>query len=502
MNQMTMTTVYRSNNYYMQAVIYNACDERPPVKGGKRMKYDDFLKHKEITTKSVGFNIDKSELNKNAFEWQKDIVRWALKKGKAALFEDCGLGKTLQQLMWSEQVSNHTGKPVLILSPLAVTKQTESEAIKFGITAKVVRDNSQIENLPNITNYEIVEHFDMSQFGGIVLDESSILKDYTSKTKQLLIDLCKDIPFKLCCTATPSPNDFVELGNHAEFLGIMTRAEMLATFFVHDGGSTADWRLKGHAVEKFFSWVASWACCMTSPADLGYDGTLYKLPQLNIIEHCVKGAELEDADGQMLLLPQQVQSLSERRNARRISIEGRANMATDIANKYDGQVLIWCDLNDESTMLAKQINGAVEVKGADTPEHKVNSMNGFTSGDIRCLVSKPKIAGWGMNWQNCSEIIFVGLSDSFEAFYQAVRRCWRFGQKNNVNVHIILSDAEQAVKSNIERKQADCEKMTKELVKFTKDILQKDIKQTTRMTESYIATEKMIVPDWIRSEVA
>lgn len=461
------------------------------------MQYIDFLKSKQTLAVNAGFDVDKSKLNPLLFDYQKDIVKWALKKGKVALFEDCGLGKTIQQLEFADRVCRYTEKPVLIIAPLAVAKQTQREGEKFGYYVNICRKQKDVVTGVNITNYEMIEHFDPDAFSGVVLDESSILKSYTSSTKNYLTEAFKKTPYKLCCTATPSPNDFTELGNHAEFLNIMSRTEMLATFFVHDGGSTQDWRLKGHAKDKFFEWVASWACCITNPADLGYDGSGFVLPKLNIIEHVVKSDKLEDEDGQQLLCANMSMSLSERRQSRKDSAEKRSRLASEIANNYDGQSIVWCDYNDESAMLKSYIDGAVEVKGSDTPEHKTTAMIGFSEGNVKCLVSKPKIAGWGMNWQNCDNIIFAGLSDSFESYYQAVRRCWRFGQKKPVTVHIIISEAEGAVKQNIERKQADAQKMTSELVKYTKDILKSDIKSTVRITENYHAAEQITVPDWI-----
>lgn len=467
------------------------------------MNYYEFLKTKDIKVIDCGFEIDADSLSSKAYEWQKDIVKWALKKGRAALFEDCGLGKTLQELMIAKAVAEKENKPSLILTPLAVADQTRREGEKFGIDAKVIRHQNEIElEKVNITNYEILSHFDLSVFGCVILDESSILKDYTSSTKKELVDKCSVVPYRYAATATPSPNDYVELGNHAEFLGIMSRTEMLATYFVHDGGDTSKWRLKGHAADKFFEWVASWSVCVTNPADLGYDGSSYILPPLNIHEHIVKSNKLEDTNGQLRLFASDSLSLNERRAVRRDSLEERVKVAAEIANGTDKQVLVWCDLNDESKALTEAINGAVEVRGDNTPEHKVNTMNGFTIGEVRSLVSKPKIAGWGMNWQNCNTMIFVGLSDSFEAFYQAIRRCWRFGQKKPVDVHIIISEADGCVKDNIERKQADAERMKNELVQFTKDILTAEIRHTTRITESYMPTEIMILPNWLRSEIA
>ena len=456
------------------------------------MEYNEFLKTKAITSKAAGFeaNIENNLL----FDWQSDIVRWALKKGKCAIFADCGLGKTLMQLEWANQVSKHSNKPVLILAPLAVAKQTQREGIKFGIDVTVCRSQKDIINGVNITNYEMLQHFKPSAFSGIVLDESSILKHKDSKTRILITDEFEQTPYKLCCTATPAPNDYMELGTHSEFLGVMKQTEMLATFFLHDGGDTSKWRLKGHAESAFFAWVASWGCCMTRPQDLGYEQCGYDLPPLVVHEVIVKSDNLIDERGQMMFFANVSQTLQERRSARKDSTEKRVNAAAEIANSTDEQVLVWCDLNRESELLAASINGAVEVKGSDKTEYKAEQMERFSLGEVRALVSKPSIAGWGMNWQQCNTMIFVGLSDSFEAYYQAVRRCWRFGQTKKVNVYIVISDAEGAVKLNIERKQADAQRMTHELIKHTSAILAGDIKATTRMTTTYFATESMQLP--------
>jgi len=458
------------------------------------MEYQDFLKQKHILSKPDGF--DASIQNSIMFDWQRDITKWALKKGKAAIFADCGLGKTPMQLEFARQVSEHTGMPVLILAPLAVAKQTQREGVKFGIDVNVCRSQKDVVIGVNITNYEMLSHFDASAFSGIVLDESSILKHKDSKTRILITDSFTETPFKLCCTATPAPNDFMELGTHSEFLGIMKQTEMLATFFVHDGGDTSKWRLKGHAEKAFFEWVASWACCTTRPQDLGYEQCGYDLPPLKIHEVIVKNDELVRDDGQFMFVSSVSQTLQERRGARRSSLSKRVQAASDIANSTDEQVLVWCDLNSESDALKHSINGAVEVKGADDSDYKSEQMENFTLGNVRALVSKPSIAGWGMNWQQCNKVIFVGLSDSFEAYYQAVRRCWRFGQTKTVDVYIVISDAEGAVKLNIERKQRDAQRMTHELIKRTSAILAGDIKATMRMTENYFATENMMIPQF------
>lgn len=461
------------------------------------MNYKEFLERKKLVIHATGFDSDKR--NPKLFDWQSDIVKWAIRKGKCAIFADCGLGKTPMQLEWAQQISDHENKPVLILAPLAVGKQTQREGGKFGITVTLCRDQLDVMPGVNVANYEMLSHFTPESFAGIVLDESSILKHQDSKTRQLLTDAFIDTPYKLCCTATPAPNDFMELGNHAEFLGVMTHTEMLATFFVHDGGDTAKWRLKGHAESKFFEWVAGWACCLTSPQDLGYEQNGYDLPELRIHEIQTESDNLCDSTGQMRLVADTKQTLNERREARRDSLQDRVQVAAEIANSTTEQVLVWCDLNAESEALTGAINGAVEVKGADAIPYKETAMMGFTTGDNRVLVSKPKIAGFGMNWQNCHKIIFVGLSDSFEAYYQAVRRCWRFGQEKPVDVYVVISDAEGCVKDNIERKQADAERMTAELVGFTREILTAEIHSTVRMSESYYALERMEVPEWLQS---
>ena len=459
------------------------------------MTYHEFLKTKEIKSESHGFE-PKSD-NQRLFQYEKDIVRWALMKGRAAIFADCGLGKTAMQLQWGQEVADHENRPVLICAPLAVSRQTKNEGVKFGIEVNICRKQADVRQGVNITNYEMLQHFDASQFAGVVLDESSILKDSTSSTRKMLTDMFRNTPYRLCCTATPSPNDYMELGTHSDFLGVMNQPEMLSTFFCHDGGNTSKWRLKGHAEQKFFEWVASWACCVTNPSDLGYDGSDFVLPPLRIVEHIVETAEKQDRDGQMLLFAETTQTLNERRAARRDSLGDRVAEAARIANGTDEQVLVWCDLNAESEALSQAIHGAVEVKGSQTPEYKESAMNGFTTGENRVLVSKPSIAGWGMNWQQCHEMIFVGLSDSFEAYYQAVRRCWRFGQTKPVTVHIVISDAEGCVKDNVERKQSDAKRLTAELVRHTKEILKAEIQKTTRMSETYITVERMEVPAWL-----
>ncbi len=450
------------------------------------MEYLDFLKSKRFVLESSGFDIDKSELNPMLYRFQKDIVRWALKKGKACIFADCGLGKTPMQLSWAYQVHKHTGGKILILAPLAVADQTKREAEKFGYVARVVEKQEDCISGINITNYEKLDRFIENEFTGIVLDESSILKSYSGKVRTAIIQNFHEVPYKLACTATPAPNDYMELGNHSEFCGVMTRAEMLSMFFVHDGGETSKWRLKGHAEDVFWQWLATFSVFVDNPNNIGYEIEGYNLPPINIQEIIVDG----DSPTMETL------SLTERRQARKDSLQLRCEQAAQLVNNSDEQWLVWCDLNDESHKLHELINDSVEVCGSDKDTHKSYSMLNFSKGEIKCLVTKPKIAGFGMNWQNCHNMIFTGLSDSYEQFYQALRRCWRFGQENPVNVYIIISAKEGCVKENIERKQADFLKMQSEMTELTKEITKKELRSTCRISTPYEPHIKMELPKW------
>lgn len=455
------------------------------------MNYEEFLETKARAVPCCGFSVEKDEMNPVLFEWQKDIVGWALKKGKAALFEDCGLGKTIQQLEWSRIVAAKTGEPCLILAPLAVSRQTKNEGMKFGYTVNICRTQDDVQAGINITNYEMLEHFDLSAFGGIVLDESSILKHYSSKMRNQIIDSCANVKYKLSCTATPAPNDYMELGNQSEFLGVMKRTEMLATFFVHDGGETSKWRLKGHAQNDFWQWLAGWAVVLTTPADLGYDGSGYKLPNLKV-EYITVPSDLPIAS-----------TLSERRNARRASLEERCVQTSAlIESEPNAQWLVWCDLNDEADRLENLISNAKELRGSDSSKVKENTLAGFSTGFCRRLITKPSIAGFGLNWQSCHNMVFVGLSDSYEMMYQAIRRCLRFGQRHTVNVYIVTSEAEGAVRENIQRKEVQCQTMIKEMISHTQEILAEDVRATFRMTEAYVPTISMIIPAWLTTEGA
>ena len=420
--------------------------------------------------------IEPAEPTAPLFDFQRDIVKWALRRGRAAIFADCGMGKTPMQLSWADQVP---GK-VLILAPLAVAPQTVREGQKFGVD--VTYSRVPCDARITITNYEMLDHFNPADYAGVVLDESSILKSYDGKFRTQIIESFAATPFKLACTATPAPNDHMELGNHAEFLGVLTRTEMLSTFFVHDGGDTSKWRLKGHAERDFWRWICSWAVMIRKPSDLGYDDGGFILPALNMHPHIIQAQHTPDG----ALFAVEAVTLQERQEARRITTQERCeSVAKIVATRPDEPWLIWCNLNVESQTVTKLIPGAVELTGSDRPEDKESRMLGFSDGQPRILVTKPSIAGFGMNWQHCRNVVFLGLSDSYEQFYQAVRRCWRFGQMRPVDCHIVTSDLEGAVVQNINRKEQDAAHMAEEMVSHMHDLNEAEIRGTVRTADDY-----------------
>ena len=453
------------------------------------MTYEEFLSQKKISDVPTGLS-GNFELNENMFQFQKDIVKWALKRGRCAIFADCGMGKTLMQLEWASHIQGN----VLIVAPLAVSEQTIREAQKFGIKSIAYSgDGNPSGEHITITNYERLEKFSPDEFNGIVLDESSIIKSYTGKYRNVLVDSWTIVPFRLCCTATPAPNDFMELGNHAEFLGIMKRTEMLSMFFVHDGGDTSKWRLKGHAKSEFWKWVCDWAVMVRKPSDLGYDDGKFILPKLNIIPSVVMTESMTNN----MLFDFDASTLQERQSVRRNSTLDRVRRVAElVAKNPDEQWLLWCDMNVESETLHKLIPNSIEVKGSDTDEHKKKSLIDFSNGDLKVLITKPKIAGMGMNFQKCHNMVFTGLSDSYEQFYQAVRRCWRFGQENEVNCYVVTADTEGAVVENIKRKENQSKVMIDNMVQNMCDINRMDIVGTKRNITHYVPTINMIKPNF------
>lgn len=414
------------------------------------MDYKDFLKTKQKTHISSGF--DAENLNSNLFEFQKFIVKRALNAGKYAIFADCGLGKTLMQLEWAFQVSRYTNQPVLILMPLAVKGQTIKEAHKFGIDISLI----------HFSNYEQLDNIDCSVYSGIVLDESSILKNYEGSIKKQIIDNFKNTPYKLACTATPSPNDPMELGNHSEFLDVMGRNEMLSMYFVHDGGETAKWRLKGHAVKLFYQFIGSWAIMLNKPNDIGFQMNGYDLPKLNIEEYQVKTKSRENGQ---LFNDVSISATNFNHELRLTKIERLDEVVQIINSKPDENFIIWIKQNEEGELLKKLLPHAVEVKGSDTNEWKESKLLGFANNEFRILITKTKIASFGMNYQNCKNQIFASLDFSFEGLYQAIRRSYRFGQKDQVNIYLITTDTMTNVKQSIDTKQKQFEIMQDEMSK-------------------------------------
>ncbi|WMT85591.1 helicase [Pelagibacterium sp. 26DY04] len=456
------------------------------------VSYEQFLAAKAMVDPATGIT-DRIELPEFLFPHQRDITQWSLRRGRAAIFAGTGLGKTLMELVWAHEVSRYTRKPVLLLAPLAVSHQHEREADAFGIPARVV--NAQSDGVIEVTNYQKLDRFALGELGGVALDESSILKSTDGKYRTKLIQDCADVPFRLAATATPAPNDFMELGNHAEFLGAMSYTDMLATFFTHDGGDTQKWRLKGHAETEFWKWMASWAVMLRKPSDLGYSDEGYDLPPLKRQQHVVS-AEYAPSMETGLLFPMEARTMQERIAARRDTVGERVELAASIT-PTDRPFVWWCNLNAESEALAAAIPGAVEVKGSDSDDAKERKLRDFTSGDIRVLITKPSIAGFGMNWQHCADTGFVGLNDSFEQIYQAERRFWRFGQKKPVTVHFISAETEGAVVANLRRKERDAERMAAAMVEHMADLSAEVVRGMARTRSDYNPTIPMQLPSFL-----
>lgn len=435
------------------------------------------------------------QLPASLFPHQDCLTRWALKRGRSAIFADTGLGKSRMEVAWADAVVKETGMPVLILTPLAVAAQTAQEAAQLGIEVTVCREPSDVNDRGiNVTNYERLHKFDPTIFGGVAPDESSIIKHHDTRSFATLTQAFKNTPFKLPATATPAPNDWTELGTHAEFLGICTRQEMLAEFFTHDGGDTQTWRLKGHARQQFWRWVVSWGALIRRPSDLGFDDAAYALPALHLHEHQVE----VDMPTNGMLFAMEAQTLSERRDARRMSMEDRVRECAKRVNAEAGEPwVVWCDLNDESTALTQAIDGAIEIRGSDDVDTKEARLQAFASGESRVLVSKPSICGWGLNWQHAARMAFVGVTDSYEAYYQAVRRCWRFGQRREVHVHIFASKAEGAVVANLKRKERDAALMADALSAETRDAVMAEVTGTVRETNAHNAAKAVNVPSFL-----
>ena len=439
------------------------------------MNYTDFLKTKKKSFLESGFEINENELNSNLFDFQKYVVKTALSKGRFAIFADCGLGKTLMQLSWSEAVFNHTNKKVLILAPLAVVEQTKDEAKKFNINL----------NCFDITNYDQLKNIEnINQYSGVVLDESSILKGRDGKLSSLILSTFKNTPYKLACTATPSPNDHMELGQHSEFVGAMSYLEMLAMFFVHDGGETSKWRLRKHAKDPFWKYVCSWSIAIDKPETLGFNHLGYDLPEIEYIEHIIP----VDNNTMTLFNDVAVSATDLHKDLDR-SFDKRIEKTIELVNSNNKQWIVWGLKNSETDKLEKLLNNSINVQGSDTPEYKAKYLNGFAKNEFQTLITKTSIASFGMNYQQCNQMVFMSYDFKFEAFYQAVRRCYRFGQKNKVKVHILIPESQSNVRKTILEKQERHKEMITEMAKYSSEADYKSNKSKVMINKKEIKTE-------------
>jgi superfamily II DNA or RNA helicase len=466
--------------------------------------YESFIARKALVVPATGIT-GAAPLSPKLKEHQRLLTAWALRRGRAAIFADTGLGKGWMVLEWARAVAWHTSKPVLVLAPLAVSQQFEREAAKLYLRPELTICSSQadVQHGINVTNYQKLHKFDLSRFSGVALDESSILKSLDGKTRAELIEACRDVPFRLSATATPSPNDHTELGGQAEFLGVMKHSEMLATFFINDLSHTGDWRLKGHARELFWKWVCSWGAIVKMPSDLGCSDEGYLLPPLVYHEHVVP-ADHQQAHATGLLFAQAAETLTDQRRARKGSLSRRVQIAADIANTSSarGHVIVWCDLNDESKALAKAIDDSVELTGSMSDDEKEEAIRAFVAGEKRVLVSKPSLCGFGLNFQFARTVVFCGVTHSFEAFYQAVRRSWRFGVDGSVDVHIVTSELEGRVVESLKLKAAAAAELSSETSKFVARYVRASLGASVRETIAYEPTREVKWPKWMKTEAA
>ena len=457
--------------------------------------YDAFVASKLAHSLPTGLT-EIPPLSDGLMPFQQDLVAWALKRGRAAIFAATGLGKTRMQIEWARCV----GGQVLILAPLAVAQQTVEEARKIGVEACVARESFGVApDGITVTNYDRLHKFDVSVFRGIVLDESGIIKHHDAKTFAKLSEAFRDTPYKLCATATPAPNDFTELGTHAEFLGVCSREEMLAEFMCHDGGDTSVWHLKGHARGAFWKWVASWGAMIRKPSDLGYEDGAYNLPALHVHEHILKLSQ-EEVFAQGQLFAQEAAGLMARRRARRSSIGERVAACADVvSSEKDEPWIVWCELNDEQDALAEALgHECVSIYGTLNIEEKEERLLAFLHGEKRILLSKPKIAGYGVNAQRAARQAFVGVNDSWEQWHQAIRRSWRFGQTREVHVHVFASEAEGAVVRNLQRKEGQAKVMGEALAVETGAMVREQVYGLKRETNTYNAP-RLEMPSWLTS---
>lgn len=450
------------------------------------MEYEAFLAAKAI--RSVESGCEPGPVHESLYPFQQAIVEWAIRRGRAAVFADCGLGKTRIQLEWARQM----GDRVLIVAPLCVADQTIQEGVDIGVDVQFAAQPFEDPGIW-ITNYEKLRKFVGVEYDAIVLDESSILKSLDGKTRTLLLREFTHIPCRLCCTATPAPNDIAELANHSEFLGIMSRVEMLASFFVHDSDG---WRLKGHASDDFWRWMVTWGIYVRLPSDLGFEDGDFVLPDLRIDSLSVES----DYVPQGMLFPVKLSGIQGRSEARKATLESRVQACADLIRSRTGPWIVWHGLNDEGTALARELgNLAVHIEGSTKDDQRESLHERWRHGDAQVLITKPSIFGWGMNWQHCAQMAFLGLGDSYESYYQAIRRCWRFGQENPVNVWIVTSTAEAEIVRNVQRKERDAAVLADGIVSHMRDLEIAEVRQASREVSDYTAEIPMEVPSWLMS---
>jgi superfamily II DNA or RNA helicase len=454
--------------------------------------YRDYIASKALSAELHGFS--PQPMPSSLKHHQRVAVDYALNKGRASLFLDTGLGKSLCELEFARQCADETGKPSLILTPLAVAAQMVREGNKFNIDARQVREQSEVGSGVMVANYERLAKLDPSSFGAVILDESSILKSFGGQTRKHLTDAFIDCPYRLCATATPSPNDHTELGNHAEFMGVMRQQEMLSKWFINDTATASqDWRLKGHAIDDFWSWVASWSRCATIPSDLGGDDTGYILPEIDRRIHIVERDITQDVDeGLLFTIPEM--SATSFHKEKRITLADRCQRAAELAN-HNEPVTVWCETNDESALLAQLVDGSVEVHGSMTADEKEQKLLGFSDGKYRAIICKPKLAGFGVNWQHCAHAVFASISFSYEQHYQAVRRSHRFGQTNRVRNDIVISDTENTVWETVNIKSRKHDEMKRRM----SDAMKK-AQITSKTRVEYKRPLDLDFPSWIKSE--
>ncbi len=457
--------------------------------------YQAFLASKRVVAHPVGIELRGEALHPKLFPFQRAIVQWALRKGRCAIFADCGMGKTLMQLAWANVVHQHSDGNVLILAPLAVASQTIAEGTKLGMVVQMCRSQADVRPGLNITNYEMLSHFNVAHFVGIVLDESSLLKSYMGKTKRALVDTFRGTPYRLCCTATPAPNDVMEIGNHSEFLGVMPSNEMMMRWFINDTMQSGHYRLKGHAVKDFWEWVASWAISIRKPSDLGYSDDGFVLPELHIHHRYIEtDITVGQEEGQLFRAPKM--SATNLHKEMRLTAADRAQAVADLVSTSPGEAwAIWCNTNYEADELVKRLPDAVEVRGSESIAEKERKLTAFTNGEARIIITKPSLAGYGLNWQHCHHTVFVGLSYSFEDFYQAVRRLYRFGQHQPVEATIVAAETEAPLVAALERKIRAHMQMSEAMNHVTARL----VPQEELHLDIYHPQVPMLLPSWLQT---